>query len=215
MKKILFLSCLLIAASTHATSTHLECPHEVSLTDLNLNREDFHQRDLEATYDYLCQDSDLIYDILAAPLFRTELNRFHKNILIPAYRDNISNPNFMADKLTLETRKHHMCLRDVCRAIFNKCRNTTGSDQNIRQGSQCSQSEEALLKLSWEKAEAIALHNQARKERTYHRQKNEALFTRFQIFTHAKFLQVVDLMDRFVEKVTYLIPDPEHDKGRP
>jgi len=215
MKKLLFISGLLLAFPIHAASTHLECPHAVSLTDLSLNREDFQQQNLEQTYDYLCQDSDLIYDILAAPLFRTELNRFHNKILIPAYRDNLSNPNFMADKLMLETRKHNICLADVCRVIFAQCRNSTGSGQNIRQNSQCSQTAEALLALSWHKAEYIALHNQARKERTYHRQKNEALFTRFQIFTHSKFLQVVDLMDRFVEKVTYLIPDPEHDKGRP
>jgi len=215
MKKILLLSLLLINSPTHAATTHLSCPHEVSLTDLELNREDFHQETLEQTYEYLCQDSDLIYEILAAPLFRTQTNRFHQQVLIPAYRDNVSNPNFMADKLILEARKHHMCLIDVCDVIFSQCKNTTGTDQNLRQGSRCFQTAKALGDISLHKIKTAALHNQSRKERTYYRQKHEALFTRFQIFTHAKFLQVVDLMDRFVEKVTYLIPDPEHGHGRP
>ncbi|GEM_PF-1559959 len=218
MKQALLLSALFLLSpnSTHATAPEfLSCPHSISLQDVELDREITHQKALEDKYEYLCQDSDLIFEVLMAPLFRTEINKFHREVLLPAYRDNISNPNFMADKLILEARKHNLCLEDVCEKIFDQCRNSTGSGQNVRQGHQCFNIADQISDLALFKIKTVAFQNQARKERTFLRQKHEAIFTRFQIFSHSKFIQVTDLMDRFVEKVTYLIPDPEEGHGRP
>ena len=139
------------------------------------------------------------------------VNRYTKEVLDAIHHENVSDPKFVAEEGIKQFRIHHQCLHDICRDIFFTCEEYAEGDSKafMQQYQWCLGKAAKITELQKAKLEFIAVGNQARKERSLLEEKFVAVHVRFIDLIHERMNNLLTHLDRFVEKVDFLIMYPK------
>ena len=184
---ILFWALFFFSENSFASGFVLECPsdraeHAFESTDWcdNLN-----------SYELFSKNTS----------FQDEFDIFDKT-LTEAYRDNISNPEFVVQKLVHEFRIHKECLLVACHEVLEQCgAENIAMQQNLTQDKWCQEKVGQVLEFQKTKIYSMSVANQARKERSLLKQKFVALSKRFYPWIHNKMAIVISKFENFADKL--------------
>lgn len=206
MKKVVYALGLLILPFT--CSAQEEIPSPISCPPERMPQFESNQ---------LCQGNQIeddqmqisrIQEIVVPEFFENELD-YYQGILDAIYRDNVVNPNVIAEKGILALRQHNECLREICYNAFNKCTHDLSPDKIYDQGyTWCDTKHAELDLINRTKLYYITTSNQARKETSLQKQKWQAIDTRGKQYFHHWLGKFVQNFQKFVDKVFNFIATP-------
>ncbi len=149
-------------------------------------------------------------ELVASNLMRKEVDFFHDHTIDQVFQDNQSHPQSLVPITIHALRSHNTCLQEICFSVFQQCNPQNISLSNTDAAKRwCQQKTSELFEVGKQKVMFSIDQNYARKERSLHRQKHNALSSRFNAYTqHWLNEKVVPSLTQFAKKVALFVRYP-------
>ncbi len=195
MKKIILIFAgFLFFSTTWATEEMLTCPRLDEIREkINTQKN--------------C-DKNQFLELSADKVFRPELDYFKEEVVDKIMLDNVSNPNWLAEKGIQELRIHKLCLEKSCYIMLNQCDTNKNYKEDNAQLVWCKNTAENIFEIEKTRIKTAVLENQKRKTRSAFREKFRAIEVRADQYLVPNLISFIKEFKRFTDKITAFILNP-------
>jgi hypothetical protein len=147
-------------------------------------------------------------EIKAKDIFGISLKKFDEETVNKIMLDDVSNPNWLAQKGIYDLREHRLCLENTCDLILEKCSLNNSHQENEDQFDKCSNMIENIFEIQKTKIKTAVIENQRRKTRSTWREKFRAIEVRTHRYFIPNIINFAIEFQRFTEKITSFVLMP-------
>ena len=155
----------------------------------------------------ICDENQFL-ELSAKKIFSKELDYFDQEVVNKIMLDNVSNPNWLAQKGVSELRIHRLCLETACSEMLNKCDTNKNFKEDNEQNNWCQGTVDNIFDIEKLKIKTAVLENQRRKTRSAFREKFRAIEVRSSQYFIPNLISFVKEFKRFTDKVTAFVLKP-------
>ena len=157
--------------------------------------------------DELCV-KDKFLEITAKKVFDISFKKFDGETVNKIILDDVSNPNWLAQKGIYDLREHKLCLEKSCEFLMGKCKTRNNHQENEDQLNKCLNMVDNIFEVQKTKIKVAVIENQRRKTRSTWREKFRAIEVRSYRYFIPNLINFAIEFQRFTEKVTSFVLTP-------